>query len=67
MDQGRGSIHREKNLFFVDQILVKFWKPNGHSIGKIRDEKISMRQVGQNVHCVKDNCTVSLKELGNRY
>ena len=22
MDQGRGSIHREKNLFLVDQILI---------------------------------------------
>ena len=24
MDQGRGSIHREKNLFLVDQILVPY-------------------------------------------
>ena len=24
MDQGRGSIHREKNLFLVDQILNSY-------------------------------------------
>ena len=30
MDQGWGSIHREKNLFLVDQILVySSWKPLG--------------------------------------